>query len=65
MLLMNRKRKKIIIGKESTLQLMLAFLIKQNPPRKYKHMSWLFYSCKIVHFLALMIIVLLKNMKGK
>lgn len=57
---MNLKRKKIIVGKESTLQLMLAFLIKQNPPKKYKHMSWLFYSCKIVYFLALMIIVLVK-----
>lgn len=65
MLLMNLKGKKIILGKESTLQLMLAFLIKQNPPKKYKHMSWLFYSCKIVYFLALMIIVLVKYMEGK
>lgn len=65
MLLMNLRRKKIILGKESTLlMLMPAFLIKQNP-KKYKHMSWLFYSCKIVYIRALMIIVLVKKYGGK
>lgn len=39
----------MILGKESTphyiLHLMLVFLTNQNPPKKYKSMSGLFYYC--------------------
>lgn len=53
---MTLKGKKYSRQRINSIQLVLAFLTKQNP-KKYI-MSWLFYSCKIVYILALMIIVL-------
>lgn len=57
----------MILGKESTphyiLHLLLVMIIHQNPPKKYEYF-WVF-SCKILYILALMIIVLVKNLGGK
>lgn len=59
----------MILGKESTphytLHLLLVTVTNQNPPKKYKSISGLFYSCKIVSIPALMITVLVKNLGGK
>lgn len=55
----------MIPGKESTphyiSHLMLVTVTNQDPPKKYKSMSGLLYSCKILYIPALMIIVLVKN----
>lgn len=57
----------MILGKESTphyiLHLLLVMIIHQNPPKKYEYFC--FFSCKILYILALMIIVLVKNLGGK
>lgn len=58
----------MILGKESThyiSHLMLVTVTNQNPPKKCKSMSELLYSCKILYFPALMIIVLVKNLGEK
>lgn len=58
----------MILGKESTphyiLHLLLVMVTNQTPPKKYKSISELFYSCKVLYIPALMIIVLVKNLGG-
>lgn len=59
----------MILGKESThyyiLHLLLVMVTHQNPPKKYEYFWVIFFSCKILYILALMIIVLVKNLGGK
>lgn len=63
------QREEMILGKKLTphsiVYLMLVTITNQNLPQKYKSMSGLFYSCKILYIPALMIIVLVKNLGGE
>lgn len=61
-------REEMIPGKKLThyiFHLMLVTVTNQNLPQKYKTMSGLFYSCKILYIPALMITVLVKSLGGK